>query len=527
MPSQFLLEQNSIPLPRILATAIGLEEATVLQQLYYCLQNPKLTGTQANGQKWIRNPIKCRNSEKQQRAEDHGKAIDWLSNFPFLSPYKIRRIFAKLEQLGLVISNKLRATKWDHCKYYTINQDKLTELLKSLSLPICHFLTNRFVETEHIDLSSVRKSYQDTISTVVIQNLEREGGWIEILEKENLDASRDNPLRSNIKQDYSSNQRSSHEGKSSAGALGFESIVPNDLREFHSQLEDLGKRLGRKSPVAWAFTIVKNLNTGKPCTYWKEFKAGIPLGTSEQREWEIAPGVACTIAVQCLEQDYLSRPGTTPQEAARKAAQTIARPKEMAAVWESIKSQVMFRRSEWERQSALGVQSPVIDSWMVPRQSVAVEEVAIALQKIQSALPEALKSKAEFGHGQELQALQGQEESALTQTGASGLEPTAGIESAIGDENAETTLVTALPDVAVTDYGSKTAPDNERIAAAAKAKISAVLSKFARPTKRPATLAVNMAAVKGGEITAPVKILRSGGLADYLHQIEVAEDEIW
>src|SRR6476469_1559354 len=109
MPSQFLLEENSIPLPRMLATAIGLEEAAVLQQLYYCLQNPKLTGTQANGQKWIRNPIECRDAEKQQRAAEHGKAIDWLSNFPFLSVYKLRRIFAKLENLGLVISRKLRA----------------------------------------------------------------------------------------------------------------------------------------------------------------------------------------------------------------------------------------------------------------------------------------------------------------------------------------------------------------------------------------------------------------------------------
>ncbi|MEG4149471.1 hypothetical protein, partial [Microcoleus sp. Pol12B5] len=268
----------------------------------------------------------------------------------------------------------------------------------------------------------------------------------------------------------------------------------------------LGKRLGRKSPVAWAFTIVKNLSTGKPCTYWEEFKSGIPLGTSDQREWEIAPGVACSIAIQCLQQDYLSRPGTTPQEAARKAAQTIARPNEMAAVWESIKSQVMFRRSEWERQSELGVQSPVLDSWMVPKAAVSVEEVAIALQDIQPALPVALLPNQEL----------------LTV-------PIVEVKSAIGDENTETTLVKALSDVTVTDYGSKAAPDGEEIAAAAKAKISAVLSKFARPTKRVATLVANMAEVKDAGHTTPVAkpLSSSGGLADYLCRIEVSEDEIW
>lgn len=499
MSSQFLLEQNSIPLPRMLATAIGLEEATVLQQLYYCLQNPKLTGTQANGQKWIRNPIECRDLEKQQRAEEHGKAIDWLSNFPFLSPYKIRRIFAKLEQLGLVISNKLRATKWDRCKYYTINQDKLTELLKSLSLPICHFSTNRFVETEHIDLSSVRKSYQIYNSTIPIQNLEREPGAENKNWEEEKEASEDLTLRFDKEQEFGTRAKVIRSDKNSAAvAPGCEPIVPNNLREFQSQLEDLGKRLGRKSPVAWAYAIVKNLNTDKPCTYWEEFKAGIPLGTSEQREWEITPGVACAIATQCLEQDYLARPGTTPQEAARKTAQTIARPNEMAAVWESIKSQVMFRRSEWERQSELGVQSPVIDSWMVPRQPMTVEKVAIALQEIQPTSVATLPATA--ASNQELLSATVLVESVETVEGA--------IKQPEQPEQPEETA---------------------GIIAEAKAKISAVLGKFARPSKKRVILEANMAEARSSEYAAPVtKVsITDGGLADYLRQIELAEEEVW
>lgn len=493
MPSQFLLEENSIPLPRILATAIGLEEAAVLQQLYYCLQNPKLTGTQANGQKWIRNPIKCRDSEKQQRAAEHGKAIDWLSNFPFLSVYKLRRIFAKLENLGLVISRKLRASRWDHCKYYTIDNSKLTELLKALKLSICQFSTNRSVENLQMDVTTASKSYQIYNSTIPLQNLKREPGADNKSCEEEKEAPTDLRLRFDKEQEFDTQPEVSRSDKSSAtDALGFELIAPNDLREFQSQLEDLGKRLGRKSPVAWAFTIVKNLNTDKPCTYWEEFKSGIPLGTSDQREWEIAPGVACAIAIQCLEQDYLSRPGTTPQEAARKAAQTIARPKEMAAVWESIKAQVMFRRSEWERQSELGVQSPVIDSWMVPKRSASVEEVAIALQEIQPTSAAVLPATVPLN--QELLSA------------AVLVESVEIVEGTIGQPE-----------------------ETAGIIAEAKAKISAVLSKFARPGKKRAIFEANMVEVRDSEYVAPVTKVSStgGGLADYLRRIEVATDEVW
>lgn len=252
---------------------------------------------------------------------------------------------------------------------------------------------------------------------------------------------------------------------------------------------------------------MQNLRDGKTSTYWEEFRAGLPLGTSEQREWEITPGVPCSIAIQCLQQDYLSRPGTTPQEAALKAARTIARPNEMTAVWESIKSQVMFRRSEWQRQSELGVQSPVIDSWMVPKAVVSVEEVSIALQEIQSALPEVLKSKSELAQSQQLQALQGQEKSVLTQNDIGELLP--------------------IVSVVAEGVGCEVDSDTAAIAAAAKAKITAMLSKFARPGKRATRLTANMDGIENVVIATPVKASSPGGLADYLLQIEVEDDEIW
>lgn len=69
--------------------------------------------------------------------------------------------------------------------------------------------------------------------------------------------------------------------------------------------------------------------------------------------------------------------------------------------------------------------------------------------------------------------------------------------------------------------------EGQEIVATAKAKISAVLSKFARPGKRAVTLAANMAEVKSGVIPVPAKASSSDGLADYLRQLEVVEVEVW
>lgn len=509
MSSQYLLEERSIPVPRQLAAAIGLEEATVFQQLWYCLQNPNMLGKKdANNQKWIRNPIECRDAEKQQRAQEHGKDIDWLSSFPFLSPYRIRRVFVKLEALGLVISRKLRASKWDHCKYYTIDNSKLAELLKALEISICRFSTHPFVKNLQMDLTTTDKSYQINNSTIVFQDIERETGAVIEKQEEEAEPTRDLELRFDKKSESFAQPEVLKLDNHSATA----EFTEIELNNFKAQLEVLGKKLGRRSPLGWAFKIVQNLRDGKASTYWDEFKAGIPLGTSEQQEWEIEPGVACTIAIQCLHQDYLSKPGTTPQEAALKAARTIARPKEMAAVWESIKSQVMFRRSEWHRQSELGVQSPVLDAWMIPKTAISVEEAAVALNEIQSALPDVLKSRSEFGQVQELKVLQIQTESISTQIEASQSQSTVSdVSESIGSES-------AIGETSTDD-------DATAIVAAAKAKISAVLSKFARPSKKATIFAANVAEVKCGDNTASAKAPTAGGLADYLLRVEVAKDE--
>ena len=82
-----------------LAEKIGLNEAIVLQQLHYWIQNTKSKGKIINGEKWIYNSYS-----------------DWKENFPFWSERTIQRIFINLEKIGVVKS--FQKNSYDREKYY-------------------------------------------------------------------------------------------------------------------------------------------------------------------------------------------------------------------------------------------------------------------------------------------------------------------------------------------------------------------------------------------------------------------------
>lgn len=504
-----LLDRNSIPLSPAIACEIGAGEATVLQQLYFCLTRPNM-GTKEDGRIWIRNPVECQNAKKKQRAQEHGKAIDWLSNFPFLTVAKIRLIFTKLEALGLVISRKLKASQWDQCKYYTIDWTQLAELLESLSLPICGFPTNRFNENEEIDFAIDRKSYQDTSSNVVLQELKRDTANTFFTEEKKKVAENQEIITEKTQEFLVQGKDDSCDNFSATAASGYSSVekmpaefqvLPgsDELREFQRQLRDLGQQLGRRIPEAWAFRIVENFLEGKPCKYWEEFKAGVPLGTSDQREWEVGPGVPCDIAFQCVYQDFLSRPGTPPTEAARKTALTFTRPDEVAAIWEAIKSRVMFLKEQRDRQSEMGVQGVVLDPYMIVKPKVPMAKAAIAFHELVSALPPELQSAQDVPMLGECDSHK------------------------VGVEGGDIVLAT---DVALVDDAEAAAAEKK-----AKANIAATLSKFARskfarPSKPRAVIEENITEVRGGEFATPVqKTPSSGGLASCLQKFEVVDDD--
>lgn len=105
--SSLLINEPPLQLLPSLALILGLNEAIILQQLHYWLNN-KNAGIEKDGYKWIFNTY-----------------AEWQVNFPFLTIKAISRAFIKLEQLGVVISEQFDKTHWDQKKYYRIDYDKL------------------------------------------------------------------------------------------------------------------------------------------------------------------------------------------------------------------------------------------------------------------------------------------------------------------------------------------------------------------------------------------------------------------
>jgi hypothetical protein len=118
--SHLLIDEPALQVLPSLAVAIGVEEAIVLQQLHWWLNNPNNTGrVDENGDKWVYNTY-----EKWKK-----------DNFPFWSVDKIKRIFLNLEKGGVVISAQLDAKKHDMQKFYRIDFDVLCTMERAILPP--------------------------------------------------------------------------------------------------------------------------------------------------------------------------------------------------------------------------------------------------------------------------------------------------------------------------------------------------------------------------------------------------------
>ena len=86
-----------------LAERIGLNEAIVLQQLKYWL-NETESGLDHEGRRWVYNTVE-----------------QWQKQFPFWSADTVKRSLTSLQKQGLVMVEKLAKAKHDHTNHYAIN----------------------------------------------------------------------------------------------------------------------------------------------------------------------------------------------------------------------------------------------------------------------------------------------------------------------------------------------------------------------------------------------------------------------
>ncbi|PCF64553.1 DnaD domain protein [Staphylococcus intermedius] len=108
--SKLLIDDYPIQVLPKLAETIGLNEAIILQQIHYWLNN---SNHQYDDKKWIYNSYP-----------------EWQKQFPFWSLMTIKRAIYSLEKQELLIVGNYNKAKFDKTKWYSINYPTLESMIR-------------------------------------------------------------------------------------------------------------------------------------------------------------------------------------------------------------------------------------------------------------------------------------------------------------------------------------------------------------------------------------------------------------
>jgi len=116
-----LMEDIAIPVYPMLAKTLGINEAVVIQQIYFHI-NVKANSSNSNhfyeGRWWVYNSY-------QQWCDNH---------FPWLTPRGLQAIMMNLEEKGILLSVQSLGNRWDRRKWYTLNLKVLEAILQNASM---------------------------------------------------------------------------------------------------------------------------------------------------------------------------------------------------------------------------------------------------------------------------------------------------------------------------------------------------------------------------------------------------------
>lgn len=112
--STLLINESPLQVLPSLAVALGdLEEAIILQQIQYWMNNPKSGRVGADGRKYIRDTYK-----------------EFLLQFPWMKERTLKRKVKRLEDKKLLIVANLNKSKYDRTKWYSIDYDRLNQFVQ-------------------------------------------------------------------------------------------------------------------------------------------------------------------------------------------------------------------------------------------------------------------------------------------------------------------------------------------------------------------------------------------------------------
>ena len=113
-----IFDKYPLVIDKQLTKVIGLNQALILQQVYYCLKlNKKNNRNFHEGRYWTYNTIN-----------------EWQEEFPFWSKETVKRAFNKLRQLGFIMVDNFNVYKMDRTLWYSIDYDRLNEYIRSNSI---------------------------------------------------------------------------------------------------------------------------------------------------------------------------------------------------------------------------------------------------------------------------------------------------------------------------------------------------------------------------------------------------------
>lgn len=106
-----LFNKHPLVVDKTIATVLGLNQAMILQQIHYWLEQNKKNGRNFHqGKYWTYNTIS-----------------EWQEEFPFWSKETVKRAFKKLREAGILKVDNFNVYKMDRTLWYTIDYEKLSQ----------------------------------------------------------------------------------------------------------------------------------------------------------------------------------------------------------------------------------------------------------------------------------------------------------------------------------------------------------------------------------------------------------------
>ncbi|MGL6343695.1 MAG: hypothetical protein ACRC80_31685, partial [Waterburya sp.] len=401
-------------------------EARIVQQLHYWTVHEY--GKVINGLRWIYKPVR-----------------EWLSEALIgFTNWQLRTAIANLVEKGILLREHLfkehhgnNFAPKNRTYYYSLNYKGLEKFAQNQKIAestenvrfvsstnqFCDSSENQFCEstkniTENTSIENISTYQSHPRLPCVSETGEKENiqekqelSNLQVLQQEQINSFDSKVIEQDInigQVDENINQNNSTDKQTAPESVQVEVEKPrlktpkgtkpnrksrNDApwkdegqfkRFYRALIQALPIVANARSPQGLAQTIIRQLRSGIPHSYWDDFIAGLPIGTSTQQEWEVKPGIPHPMFIEYLVEKLIKGNNSQTREQAIAQALNIASsPKQAIFFWKECKISLGNALDEAERHRKLGVKALPTPLWTKERPEPTLAEAAIAGTRIQ------------------------------------------------------------------------------------------------------------------------------------------------